>query len=96
MQYAHCDTTAAFVAAMRSRGLRQAVLAWREEYGPAPTPSSAQADYRLVREVTLLGYDQGTILRCELAEADRRSVRDDLVAAGLTVEERCRNLAAPG
>jgi hypothetical protein len=95
MQYTHCDTTEAFAAEARSRGLAEAVLAWREEYGPAAT-ADGKADYRAVRQVTLLAYDQGTIVRCELVDADRRAVKAALESTGLRVEERCRNLAAPG
>jgi hypothetical protein len=95
MQYTHCDTTESFAAEARSRGLDEVVLAWREEYGPAPT-ADGTADYRVVRQLTLLAYDQGTILRCELSDGDRRAVRAALESTGLRVEERCRNLAAPG
>jgi hypothetical protein len=95
MQYFHCPTRDAFIAEASVRGLRRAVLAWRREYGPASTPDGTAA-YRLVREVTLLAYDQGTILRCELSEVERDEVGAALRAAGLEIEERCRNLAAPG
>jgi hypothetical protein len=93
MQYFHCDTSSGFASAVRERGLDRVVLAWREEYGPAETPDG-KADYRMVREVTLLAYDQGTIVRCELGEADRAAVQAELVAVGFDVELRCRNLAS--
>jgi hypothetical protein len=95
MQYTYCDTTERFVAEARSRGLGEVVLAWRAEYGPAPT-GDGTADYRLVRQVTLLAYDGGTIVRCELPDAERSAVKAALESLGLRVQERCRNLAAPG
>lgn len=81
----------AFILALQERGLRTAVLAWRQEYGQHPDPGAVR--YERLQLATLLGYDRatGTIVRCALDGADRAAVRAQLETAGLTVEERSRN-----
>jgi hypothetical protein len=88
-----CVTIESFVTEVRARSLPVAILAWRAEYGPAATADGTAA-YRPVQEVTLLAYDRGTVVRCDLPQAERGAVRAALEAAGVRVEERCRNIAA--
>lgn len=86
----------AFLAALRTRGVEQAIIAWRDEFGPIPGPDGS-THYRPCKEAVLLAYDHGTLLRCVLpeAEADRRALHERLRAAGIAVQERCRNLMRP-
>ena len=92
MAYHEVPDQAAFVATLRSRNLTRAVLAWQEEYTQHPAPGTVR--YERVRLLTLLAYDpaDGCIVRCALDGANRDGVRSDLVAAGIAVEERSRNI----
>lgn len=95
MQSLSVDGLPAFLEELRVRSLTTAVSAWRDEFGPLAQPDGG-AIYRACRSITLLAYDRGLLLRCELhdADADRIHVRDQLTAAGITCRERCRNLLA--
>lgn len=94
MLYRDCPDPPAFLAELRSRTISTAILAWRQEYGPV-AEANGEAVYRAVRSLTLLAYDGGTIIRCELEDerADRAAARSLLVDAGIRVEERSRNLS---
>jgi hypothetical protein len=91
-----CADMATFIAELRARSLTRSVLAWRDEYGPVATASGG-AEYRSVRTVVLLAYQQGTIVSCDMTDGagDRAGIRAALAAAGISCEERCRNLGAP-
>jgi hypothetical protein len=92
MAYTDLDDPAAFIAETARLGVATVILAWRDEYGQLP--DAAKVDYDRVRAITLLAYHQGTIIRCHLGggEEERARLRGALRAAGLAVEERCRNL----
>jgi len=90
---AYCDVIdlAAFLAETTRRGLHQAVLAWRAEYGQHPTPSAVR--YERLNLVTLLAYDasSGCIVRASVEGVERAAIQAALEQAGLTVELRSRN-----
>ena len=88
-----CADIPAFLAQLRARSLTAAVIAWQDEFGPVALPGGG-AEYRAVRSLVLLAYDEGVIIRCELTEslADRVQVLEQLTAAGITSTLRCRNL----
>lgn len=92
MAYHEVPDPPAFIAALRARGLDRAVLAWQQEYTQHPDPTSVR--YERVCLQTLLAYDpaDGCIVRCTLDGLDRATLRAELRAAGLAVEERSRNI----
>ncbi|MBA3939483.1 MAG: hypothetical protein H0X38_18695 [Planctomycetes bacterium] len=94
MVYIEKADPAAFLATARELGIATIILAWQEEYGQQEDPSAVR--YERLARITLLGYERGTgrILRCTLpgGAEQRAQVRADATAAGLAVEERCRNI----
>lgn len=95
----HCDDLETFIKHLRNRGIRTAVVAWREEWAPAsdiPGQTHGEVTFGSLRELTVLGYHKpsGSIVSLHLTGplAERKAVREALTAAGLTVEERCRNI----
>jgi hypothetical protein len=89
----HADP-AAFIAAATGLGVRTVIIAWQEEYGQVP--QLERINYQRLRQLWLLAYHRagGVLLRCQLeGGADERGrLRRELEAAGLAVEERCRNI----
>jgi hypothetical protein len=82
----------AFIAELSQRGLRNAVLAWRAEYGQHPVADAVRYERLLL--LTLLAYDSadGCIVRADLEGVDRAVVKTALLSAGLIVQERSRNI----
>jgi len=86
------ESLEAFIEACRQRDAHRVVLAWRAEWGPAGD-GSRDGEYHQRRECRVLAYDRGTIVACDLVDHDRAAIHEQLVAAGLSVELRSRNLA---
>ncbi|HYE04235.1 MAG TPA: hypothetical protein VEL07_01830 [Planctomycetota bacterium] len=84
----------AFVRACGERGLERVIVAWQREY--SQRPGDGPVHYDRVQRSVLLAYAGGTIIRCTLdgEAAERGALATRLRAAGLLVEERCRNLGA--
>ena len=94
-----CATVNDFLKLMQDKGLKTAIVAWREEWAPhtaQPGVTHGDVVFGSLREVTVLAYDKpnGLILRLELRgeTADRPATVAALKAAGLRVEERKRNI----
>jgi hypothetical protein len=83
----------AFIDYARNHHLRHAVIVWRDEYGPLQL-SAERVSYQQCRELTVLGYHHGTVVRFTSGTLERAAVRARLLECGLWVEERCRNLNA--
>ena len=94
MGYIETPDPAAFLATARELGIATVILAWQEEYGQQEDSSAVR--YERLAQLTLLAYERagGRILRCALpgGAAVRARLRSEFVAAGLTVEQRCRNI----
>ncbi len=84
----------AFVTACRERGVQRAIIAWQAEY--SQRPGEGPVHYDRVQRTVLLAYAGGTIISCTLdgEAAERTALAAFLRTAGLTVDERCRNLGA--
>ena len=94
-----CATLNSFISAVKDRGIASVILAWRHEWAPSsaiPGQTHGEVVFGSVREVTLLGYHKpsGTVISVAVGgeEADRSLIRQQVMEAGLTVTERCRNL----
>lgn len=94
-----CEDLISFQNLLLDKEIRTAVVTWRDEWAPAsdvPGQTHGNVVFGSLREVNVLGYHKpsGTIISLALqgAAADRKVVREQLVAAGFRVEERCRNL----
>jgi hypothetical protein len=82
-----------FTSHLQRHGIGHVVMAWRDEYGPVPL-SAERITYQHGRDITLLSYHHGTLLRCAGLVIGRQELRARLLALGLRIEERCRNLNA--
>lgn len=94
-----CEDLMSFQKELQDKGIRTAIVTWRKEWAPAsdvPGENHGNVVFGSLCEVNVLGYHKpsGTILSLALrgAAAERKLVREQLVAAGFVVEERCRNL----
>jgi len=94
-----CEDLIIFQKTLQDKGIRTAILTWREEWAPAsdvPGENHGNVVFGSLREVNVLGYHKpsGTIISLALhgAAAEKKTIREQLIAAGFTVEERCRNL----
>ena len=94
MGYIETADPAAFLATARELGIATVILAWQEEYGQQDDPTAVR--YERLARITLLAYERGTgrILRCTLPGGAqmRARLRAAVTAAGLAIEERCRNI----
>jgi hypothetical protein len=92
MSYVEAASVAEFIAEAQHRRLKDVVIAWRREYGQVP--DGDVVDYRRLDLAWLLAYDRGdgAIIRYAADGADRERLQHELVAAGFSVEDRCRNL----
>lgn len=89
--YLDLDSPDSFIAACRESQAGTVCLAWQREW--TQVPDRQTVDYGRIARCTLLAYRTGVILRCVVAgdAADPTALRTRLAAAGLAVEERCRN-----
>ena len=94
-----CEDLVEFQKHLNDKAVQMVILTWRHEWAPAsdvPGENHGNVVFGSLSEVTLLSYHKpsGTIISLALQgeAADRKAVREQLVQAGFTVEERCRNL----
>ena len=94
-----CETFEDFLKSIKDKEITTVIQTWRGEWAPRteePGVNHGEVLFGSLQEVTLLGYHgaTGTIIRFTArdAAADRPRFRGALQAAGLTVEERCRNI----
>lgn len=94
-----CDSLGNFIKELQNKGLKISILTWRAEWAPmtaVPGENHGDVVFGSLREITLLAYHgpTGSIIHHDLRgeEADRVKVRAALEAAGITVEERSRNI----
>jgi hypothetical protein len=94
-----CKDLVEFEKTLHEKGIQKAIVTWREEWAPAgeiPGENHGEVTFGSLREIEVLGYHRasGTIIGVVLRgpEAQRPAIREHLLAAGLSVSERCRNL----
>jgi len=94
-----CEDLIEFQKHLKDKALQTVILTWREEWAPAsdvPGENHGNVVFGSLREITVLSYHKpsGTIISLTLKgpQAERKTVRGQLINAGFTVEERCRNL----
>ena len=94
-----CEDLVEFQKHLHAKAVQMVILTWRHEWAPAsdvPGENHGNVVFGSLNEVTLLSYHKptGTIISLAMngPDADRKAVREQLVQAGFTVEERCRNL----
>lgn len=94
-----CDSLGNFIKELQDKGLKVSILTWRAEWAPmtaVPGENHGDVVFGSLREITLLAYhgSTGSIIHHDVRgeEADRVKVRAALEAAGITVEERSRNI----
>lgn len=96
MSYLETNDLDSFISAAKKAGIQSVVLAWQQEWGQVP--EQATVEYRPLRLAWLLAYDTscGHIIRWRCDGEDRVKLRETLIANGLRVEERSRNLTQFG
>ena len=86
-----CQTIDQFLQVLNERSLSTVIMAVVDEYGPRPPDEQQQANYSDEPMITLLGYDQGELVRCEILDMTEADVRARCEAAGQEVHRRSRN-----
>ena len=94
-----CESLGEFQKSLRDKEIKTAILTWREEWAPAsevPGQNHGEVTFGSLREIQVLGYHRpsGTIISLVLRgpDAERQTIREQLVSSGFKVSERCRNL----
>jgi hypothetical protein len=82
-----------FIAQTRACAINTVVIAWQDEYGQVP--DAEKVTYERIAHFSVLAYQRSDSLIMRYRQSGDRSVRaavkQQLIAAGFSVEERTRN-----
>lgn len=94
-----CESLDEFRKTIKDKEIRVIFLAWREEWAPStqtPGVTHGAVVFGGLRELTVLGYQGTTGVLVRFAAGatwTRAALKELLMADGLTVQERCRNIS---